>query len=194
MYNYIDILRLITIILLIGRFAYWIWAERQAHNDKPKSHTTSPIELLKRISGLVIGLMIIIQLLGAQILTFPKNIYIEILGFITVIIGTTLSIKARKDLGTNWAHSAEYQIKKNHELITQGIYAYIRHPIYTGIFLSCVGAEMVSDSYLFILIVFVFSPLAYIQAKNEEKILIEQFGKEYEKYMSTSKMFIPYLW
>ncbi|MBI5452967.1 isoprenylcysteine carboxylmethyltransferase family protein [Candidatus Gottesmanbacteria bacterium] len=104
-----------------------------------------------------------------------------------------ISVSARRVLGTNWAHAAEYQIKKDHELVTSGIYKYIRNPIYTGLVIAITGAELVAKSYLFIFFALFGFWVAYIQAKREEKILQEHFGKEYSDYMKKSKTLIPFI-
>jgi protein-S-isoprenylcysteine O-methyltransferase Ste14 len=123
----------------------------------------------------------------------PKNNLSLYIGFIFVCIGVGISIRARIDLGHNWAHAAEYQIKKDHELVTNGIYHAIRHPIYVGLLLALTGAALVAQSYT-ALIFFVIGGIgAYIQAKKEETILNDHFGSKYKTYMKKSYMFIPHV-
>jgi len=113
---------------------------------------------------------------------------------VLVVIGISATMLARRSLGTNWAHAAEYQIRKNHILVRSGVYNYIRHPLYAGMFLAIVGAEIVAGSYLFIPAFFLEILWGWNQAKKEEKILIGQFGDEYIRYMSETKMFLPFVW
>ena len=189
------IFRLLTLLLLGIRFLYWVITEFQSHHEKPLSKTPGTIEITKRLISMALGVFVVLQLLG--FITFLPSLYnptIQILGFILVFIAFVISIAARDTLGSNWAHAADYQIKKNHQLVTQGIYRYIRHPIYTGFILSMVGAEMVADSYTSIVFLLLLPYALYRQARMEEKILTKKFGQEYTTYMSKTKMFIPSVW
>lgn len=187
-------LKLATLTLHFVRLGYWIITEIKADKEKPKTEKLSFWKIVKRIIPLGIGLLIAAQLLGVSIFPFQNNVVIQIFGFILVVVGISTAMSARRTLGTNWAHAAEFQIRKNHTLVTQGIYRYIRHPIYTGMFLSTVGAEIAAGSLLvipfFILGIWYF----FIQAKQEEIILTKQFGKQHLEYKKNSAMFIPYIW
>jgi protein-S-isoprenylcysteine O-methyltransferase Ste14 len=185
-------LRVLTIFFFGLQGAYWWITERKANRAKPKIHprtTRGVIELW--IYRCMCGLLAI-QLIGVKILAFPHNNIIQILGFMLVVVGILISVAARHEIGLSWTHAVEYQIKKNHELITTGIYQYIRHPIYLGILLSFVGGELVSESYLAIFFFFVLLFIAYKIGKREETILLNHFGKQYAVYMSKTKMIIPY--
>ncbi len=192
--DYTFLLKILTLFLLTIRFIYWTIAERQVHKQKPKLQKTSHKEIIKRIATLLLGTLVGLQLLGLQILPYSSDLFVQGFGFLIVAIAFILSIFARKELGTNWTHAAEYQIKKNHVLVTKGIYKYVRHPIYTGMFLSCIGAELVAGSYLFVAFLLLLPFTAYLQAKREETILTEKFGDEYINYIKTTNMFIPYIW
>jgi protein-S-isoprenylcysteine O-methyltransferase Ste14 len=188
------LVRGLVILLLAGRYLYWEVTEKKADAAKPKTRTASLRNNAERYSVAFLGLIILLQLLGLHILPFQTNNVITLVGLLFVIVGISCSIKARRDLGVNWAHAAEYQIKKDHELITSGIYTYIRHPIYSCMTLSFLGAELVVGSYLFIVLLLVLPLGSYFQAKKEEKILLSHFGNDYASYKKKSKMFIPYVW
>ncbi len=143
-------LKLATLTLHAVRFGYWVITKIKADKEKPKTQKLSFGKLLKRAIPLGVGVLIAVQLLGVTLLPFQNNLFIQTIGFVVVVIGIGIAMIARYTLGTNWAHAAEFQIRQNHTLITQGIYQYIRHPIYIGMFLSTVGAELVAGSFLFI--------------------------------------------
>lgn len=172
---------------------YWHITEKIADREKPKSSTYPKITFLRRESTTIIGLFILLQLIGWDIFPMSDNLAVQVFGMLLVGIGTGIGISARKTLRTNWNHAFEYQIKKKHELITQGIYAYIRHPIYAGLILAYLGIELVVQSYLFIPFFIITVALGIIQCKREEKILSKHFGGEYIKYMKKTKMLFPFL-
>jgi protein-S-isoprenylcysteine O-methyltransferase Ste14 len=113
-------------------------------------------------------------------------------GTILVVIGLIIAIIARKVLADNW--SSNVDIKKNHKLITTGIYRYMRHPIYTGISLMGFGSILVDQSFLvtlFFVIMIVF--LVYKQ-RQEELLLTKHFPKDYAEYKKRTKALIPFLY
>ncbi|MDP4010880.1 MAG: isoprenylcysteine carboxylmethyltransferase family protein [Candidatus Roizmanbacteria bacterium] len=172
---------------------YWHITEKIADREKPKSDTYPKITFLRRESTTIIGIFILLQLIGWEIFPMPENPAVQVIGMLLVGIGVTMAISARKSLGTNWNHAFEYQIKKKHKLITHGIYAYVRHPIYAGLILSYLGIELVVESYLFIPFFIITVTLGIIQCKREEKILSKYFGEEYTNYMKRTKMLVPLL-
>ncbi|HET9946608.1 MAG TPA: isoprenylcysteine carboxylmethyltransferase family protein [Patescibacteria group bacterium] len=187
-------LRAITFFLLLIRGRYWHTSGKKAKEEKPSLKKTRSFQSYGGwLSTYILEGLIFLQLAGI-ITLFPfKNVWVEVLGFLLVVMGLTISIVARKELDTNWSHAADYEIKKNHTLIKTGIYHFIRHPIYFGLALSWIGAEMVAGSYLYVSFFALFIAF-YIQGKREEKnFLRSHFGAEYKEYMKKTKMLIPFI-
>lgn len=85
-----------------------------------------------------------------------------------------------------------YQAKAK-ELVTDGIYAYIRHPQYTGIILATFGA-LIHWPTLLTLFLWPILIYAYLRlAKTEEKEMIKRYGARYKEYQGKVPMFIPSL-
>jgi protein-S-isoprenylcysteine O-methyltransferase Ste14 len=78
-------------------------------------------------------------------------------------------------------------------LITSGLYRYIRHPLYLSLILGGFGIMMKDLKWLSLILAFVNLLALYLTAKVEEKEMIKRFDKDYEEYMSGTKMFIPYI-
>ncbi|HEX3082800.1 MAG TPA: isoprenylcysteine carboxylmethyltransferase family protein [Candidatus Saccharimonadia bacterium] len=187
-------LRAATLLLFTLRYAYWRASEPKAHQAKPLAKTAGPREHAKRWAFLALGILVYIQVLGLPVWPFQPSLAVSLVGFVLVAYGFATSMSARHTLGANWAHGAEYQIKSGHELITTGIYRYVRHPIYTGIFLSMIGGELIAGSWLWLVLLGTLTLAAITQATKEERILLEEFGQKYQSYMRRTKRFIPYLW
>ncbi len=190
------VLRAITLAVFLLWSTYWLITERRADREKPKIrnltffHEANIRKILLRFAEATL----ILQLLGLPLLRMQNaSITVQIIGLALVAIGAGIAISARKTLGSNWAHAFEYQVKQKQELVTSGVYRYIRHPIYTGLIIAFVGGELVAKSYL-IGLVFFLALGAYYQAILEEKLLMDHFGDSYKKYMKRTKMFIPFLW
>lgn len=186
------ILKLLTLVLFAIWRLYWMLTKKAAAISKPKTDSTR--RTVESIMIVFSGVYIVANLVGFVIFPFHSNIAIQIIGFVLVTFGFAEAVIARKTLADNWTESFEYQIKKNHELITKGIYGYVRHPIYGGLLLMVIGSLIVSGSYTFIagLIIMLFT--FEIFARREEKILTKHFGKKYIEYIKTTKKFIPFIY
>lgn len=78
----------------------------------------------------------------------------------------------------------------NAKLISNGIYKFIRHPIYTGVIFITIGYSIFSESvYRFFISLFLIV-LFYLKSKYEEKLLQLKF-KEYSSYKKTVGRFLP---
>jgi methanethiol S-methyltransferase len=76
-------------------------------------------------------------------------------------------------------------------LVTDGVYAYVRHPQYTGLFLVIIGFLIQWPTLLTI----IMAPIllfAYVRlSMSEEADVTEKFGQEYLTYAVTRPMFFP---
>ena len=106
-----------------------------------------------------------------------------LLGYTLVIIGIGLFIQGWRQV---------YRARQEDQLVTDGLYGYIRHPQYTGLFLTLFGEGVVHwptlfSVGLFPLIVVAFSWLA----RREERAMLDQFGEAYRVYQNHVPMFVP---
>lgn len=186
-------LRALCIFFIVLRNIYWLLSEFKANKEKPRRTSSTFIKQIQHLLVHFMWFLLVLQLAGLQLFAFSYNSFLQILGFMLFVIGIFISLLARHKLGTNWTHAGEYQIKVHHELITEGVYRYIRHPIYSGLLFSYVGGQLVTSSYLAPFFLIILFHLSYIQAKREEKLLLNHFGEKYVNYMKNSKMLIPHI-
>lgn len=78
--------------------------------------------------------------------------------------------------------------KEKGELISTGLYKYIRHPIYTGIFLASLGIAFYNSIYWQLVISIILLILFYFKSKYEESLLIEKYS-DYESYIKKTRRF-----
>ncbi len=78
-------------------------------------------------------------------------------------------------------------------LVTGGIYAYIRHPLYSSLFLLGSGIFFKSPSYLDLALALAASAMLVATARADETECARTFGAEYTRYMQHTRMFIPYV-
>ena len=84
--------------------------------------------------------------------------------------------------------------KKTHEVITDGPYSIVQHPLYLFSFIGAIGIGLASDNILVLaaLVIFYLSyyPLTIL---SEEKILTKKFGQTYIDYAKCTPRFLPKL-
>jgi protein-S-isoprenylcysteine O-methyltransferase Ste14 len=112
-----------------------------------------------------------------------------LIGVLAVITGTVINIAGRMQLKGNWAN--HIKIYEDHSLITNGMYSYVRHPLYSSIILMLYGGAVIYSSWLAtVLVTAVFIPAMVYRAKQEEELLSKEFP-EYEKYQQQVGLFFP---
>ena len=77
-------------------------------------------------------------------------------------------------------------------LVTSGIYRFVRHPLYFGVFAAAVGIALIKTSLLALLATAVLSALLNAKADREETWLCEAFP-DYDDYRRKSRKFIPFV-
>lgn len=115
------------------------------------------------------------------------NIPFIIIGVLLIIFGIVF-----------WARANfESKIFKNIEhnnLVTSGVYAYVRNPIYTAISMICIGILLCEGNLWLLILPFIFWALMTILLKiTEEKWLTELYGEEYIVYCKKVNRCIPAL-
>lgn len=78
-------------------------------------------------------------------------------------------------------------------LVEIGIYRYVRHPMYSSLFLLAWGACLKQPTLLPLGLAAAATLFLWLTAKNEEQENLDHFGPVYCDYRQRSKMFIPYL-
>ncbi len=78
-------------------------------------------------------------------------------------------------------------------LIKEGVYARLRHPIYLGDFLCCLGWAVIFKARWALLITPLWLSLLLVVALLEERLLEGEFGEEYRQYKHNVPFLIPRL-
>jgi len=86
-----------------------------------------------------------------------------------------------------------FSAQEKDELVTGGIYKYVRHPQYTGIFIALFGQLIHWPTVVTLLLFPVIVGAYYHLARKEEKAMISKFGETYRVYMQSVPMFFPKL-
>jgi protein-S-isoprenylcysteine O-methyltransferase Ste14 len=110
-----------------------------------------------------------------------------------LVIGLWLFYWSHADLGTNWSITLE--VREEHRLITQGVYRWVRHPMYSALTLYSVGQALVIPNLVAGLTnLIVFAVLLALRVGAEERMMAQQFGDEYAAYTARTKRLVPGVW
>ena len=84
--------------------------------------------------------------------------------------------------------------EKTSQLVTSGIYHYIRHPLYSSLFLLTWGIFFKSISLLSMALAGISTSFLILTAKADEAECTQFFGGAYREYMKKTKMFVPFVY
>ena len=123
---------------------------------------------------------------------YSLPIWANVLGIVTFAIALYLFWRSHHDLGQNW--SPTLQVREDHTLITNGIYQTIRHPMYTSIWLWVIAQGLLLTNWIAGLAgIITFGTLYFFRVGNEEKMMLDQFGEQYQTYRQKTKRLVPYV-
>lgn len=147
------------------------------------------------IIGIIVALLFLqnVGLTGKFLTTtlIPLTTLVSFISIIFLITGLGIAVVARRTLAGNWSNTTE--LKVGHELITTGIYGYVRHPIYTGLLLMMIGTVLFIGTTSMLLIFLTLLGLFWFNATQEEKLLTKHFPSAYPAYKQRVKAVIPYV-
>lgn len=124
----------------------------------------------------------------------PHHTYWSVaFGVVLLILGFFILVSALRTLKLRRAFGKEiYKPKQESSLITTGIYAYIRNPVYVGCIILFLGWFFVTWFTFFLILTVLFLIHFCIVAKWEEIELTNRFGEEYLRYKARVRFFIPH--
>jgi protein-S-isoprenylcysteine O-methyltransferase Ste14 len=175
----------------------WILSEvllnrlfRSGKSDKQATDKNTELYLwISIIISITIGIC------ASRMFAFPifLNTQFQLIGIVIIILGIIIRLVAIKQLGRFF--TVDVTIRKDHQLMQSGFYKYLRHPSYTGSLLSFLGFGLSLNNWLSFIIVLLPTLFAFIyRISIEEKVLTEQFGKQYLDYMSKTKRLVPFIY
>lgn len=137
-------------------------------------------------------LFLIVQALFLDILPIRSDpAPLRVAGLLVFSAGLLLALAGRFRLGENWANLEDYSVLPEQQLVSNGVYRFVRHPIYGGDLLLLTGLELALNSWL-VLLVLPITAVVIRQARSEEVILSRAFPG-YNEYRKHTKMLVPFL-
>ena len=122
---------------------------------------------------------------------WPSGLWPFWIGAAITVGGLLFAVWARRHLGRNWSNAVT--IKQGHELITTGPYAWVRHPIYTGILAGFLGTAIALSQVRGIIGFVLIFLVLWAKLRIEEEWMRSQFGETYATYAHQTAALVPYL-
>ena len=116
--------------------------------------------------------------------------HIALVGCVLCVVGVAFAIWARLAIGSNCG--MPMTLAEQPELVTSGPYAFVRHPIYTGVSLLWIGTALVYP--LTIVPGAAFIAYCVVSAYREEADMGRLFPDVYPAYKKRTKRLVPFLW
>jgi protein-S-isoprenylcysteine O-methyltransferase Ste14 len=113
----------------------------------------------------------------------------------TVVMGAALVMfrVTHKQLGRNWSVSLE--TRADHKLVTDGLYRWVRHPMYSSFLLLAIGQCLLLPNWIVGPMGLVaLAILFFFRVGREEAMMSETFGEEYRAYMRRTARIVPFLY
>jgi protein-S-isoprenylcysteine O-methyltransferase Ste14 len=184
------------ITYLVGLIVYvalrGVFGGRTKHNEKVTNRADARDRAL--IGGVFVGTFLL-PLLGVftewlRFANYPLPVFVQSSGAIVMMCALWLFWRSHVDLGLNWSITLE--MRKGHELVANGVYRRVRHPMYAAIFLFAIAQGMLLPNWLAGWAGLASFALLYLsRIRKEEKMMAEVFGRDYLAYMERTGRLWP---
>ncbi|HQV94907.1 MAG TPA: isoprenylcysteine carboxylmethyltransferase family protein [Anaerolineales bacterium] len=193
-----NIFRIIAAVILLTGMSISFYFRTKADKDTGEKISRkvdgSAMMNIIRIGGLILWLSPFVYLINPAWMAWSKIGLTESIRWLGVGTGILCIF------GIYWLFSSigsgitpTSATRKEHKLATNGIYKYIRHPLYTIGSSFIISFGMMADNWFIALFGVLAFILMAIRAPKEEANLIEKFGDEYREYMKRTGRFLPRL-
>ncbi len=182
--------------------AYWLkrtphwWRRREKVEDDRELGQDRPLLLLTTAGMIVVPFLYLFTTrLDFADYTLPPtaSLVAGSLGAALFLQALWLLWRSHADLAGSF--SPGLQIKKNHRLVTTGVYEQIRHPMYAAHLLWAAAQLLLLQNWIAGPAFLVASlPLYVVRIPREEEMMLDQFGEEYRRYAERTGRVVPRWW
>jgi protein-S-isoprenylcysteine O-methyltransferase Ste14 len=182
-------------VFFIGLVVYFWIRHCFINRTKTEKRTVRRVDAIEKI---LLGIMFLAVLLLPIVYLFTPLLsfadyhlpwFIRWSGAAVMVASLWLFWRSHVDLGQNWSVSLE--IRENHELVSNGVYRLVRHPMYASIWLWGIAQGMLLENWLAgWAILPAFAAMYFIRTPREERLMTETFGEAYGQYsVQTGRVF-----
>lgn len=154
------------------------------------------IALYAEMYGFPLTIYLLVRFLGLDRTYLSANLWSTLFGLgetgmmVAMLLGYGLLIVGIGLFAAGWR--AVYRARKEERLVTDGLYSFVRHPQYLGLFIGLFGEGVVHWPTVFSVgLLPVIVVIYYFLGRREERAMLARFGAEYRAYAERVPMFIP---
>jgi protein-S-isoprenylcysteine O-methyltransferase Ste14 len=170
--------------------------ERRARRT-PVRRTARSLEDRILVSAAVLGFGVVpVVYVATGFLRGADRGFVPALAWVGVLIFAAaiwLNYRTHRDLGRNFSPSLD--VRQQHTLVTTGVYAYVRHPMYTAFWMWAIAQALLLPNWVAGCSGLVGFGLLYVlRIGREERLMLETFGDAYRAYMSRTARLVPWIY
>lgn len=178
-------------------WAAYRWPYQRRARRRKLVRSEYDIEERALIGGAVVGLFLIplLYLITGfpEFSDYPFRPGMGWAGCAVLVLFLAVFIRSHRDLGRNF--SVTLEIREKHRLVTDGIYRYVRHPMYASFWLWALAQALLFPNWIVgstgILSVAI---LYFRRMPREEQMMLDTFGESYRAYSSRTSRLIPFVY
>jgi protein-S-isoprenylcysteine O-methyltransferase Ste14 len=193
-----NIFRILAALILVTgmgiSFYFRIKADKESGEKLSRKADGTVMMTIIRIGGLILWFSPFVYLINPVWMAWSKlglPDWVRWLGFGIGVLCVSGIYWLFSSIGTGITPVSA--TRKEHKLVTNGIYRYIRHPLYTFGSSMFISFGMMADSWFIAALGILTFILMAIRTPKEEANLVEKFGDEYREYMKRTGRFLPKL-
>jgi protein-S-isoprenylcysteine O-methyltransferase Ste14 len=177
--------------LVIGSFLLLIlaWFSGSSGISGGEKHSSASKTILYGFGVVILLLVLVPPYCDRLNLWVIDGDFVRYFGLFLLFAGSILRLAAVFVLGRRF--SGLVAIQKDHELKTDGLYRYIRHPSYTGLILSMIGYVLIFRSVIGLFLNILLFLFLVSRMNDEERFLEAHFGDEYRNYRLRTRRLVP---
>jgi len=142
-------------------------------------------------NGLALTEYLLVLYFRPSLKSFP---YVSLLGVVVVLFGQFLRSAAMITASSNFSHTVAFRKLASHQLVTDGVYKWSRHPSYAGFFYWALGTQLVlQNTFTFFVFWALLMRFFSSRIKAEERALVVFFGDDYLSYRKRVGTKIPFI-
>ncbi|KAG8953723.1 hypothetical protein FRC04_001927 [Tulasnella sp. 424] len=142
-------------------------------------------------NGIAVTEFLVTQYFFPNFKTYP---FVSQVGIIVTLVSHALRSGAMIHAATSFSHAVMFKKEETHVLVTDGIYAWLRHPSYTGFFYWGLGTQLTLQNPIsFVGYFVVMWNFFHQRIPIEERQLVKFFGDDYINYRKRVGTLIPFI-
>jgi protein-S-isoprenylcysteine O-methyltransferase Ste14 len=185
--------KLVFVILAIGWFLIRYEYARRSRRETVQRSDRGPREtalLLISLTGLGILPLAYVATAIPHFAAYTFHPIQAWLGLFVAIAALVMFHLTHRALGRNWSVSLD--VRENHQLVTDGIYRRVRHPMYSAFWLWAIAQALLLPNWVAGFSGLVgFGILFFGRIAREERMMLEMFGDSYRAYTARTDRIFP---